>query len=325
MKDVTNPCSPDAYSFSFDAFGTVVSLNVYCNIEIAPQIFRFLRSECRRYELLFSAFIPSSDIGRLNNAHGCWIPIADDTLSLLQASIDYCDRSCGFFDITAKPLIDLWDVHKETIPSEAQIYNALSHIDYHCIQLDVRCGKNYARLTDPHAAIDLGGTAKGWIADALCESLLLKGAENFLLSLGGNIATRGLKPNGEPFRIGIRNPNNHDLIVGTINLLNRSAVASGLSERYFDKNDIRYSHILDLKTGYPLQTSMQSVTLIGSKSADCDGFSTTLCILGMEDGPRYFSKLHEIEAAVFIDNLNGIRLEKKEGIAASLLSIDIPN
>lgn len=273
-------------------------IKAYVSQDVSESVFAFAKGECARYEHLFSAFEEHSDIGRLNAARGEWTPIADDTYELLTASIGYCGRSRGLFDITVKPLVDLWDVHRGVVPDEQSIEEARTHVDYRNLELMRNADGAFARLKDPAAAVDVGGTAKGFIADRLCDALVERGVASFIVSLGGNVAARGVKPDGAPFVVGVRDPNDHGRIVGTLELRDASAVASGVTERYFEKDGVRYSHLIDPRTGYPVITDLRSATLVARKSADCDGYSTTVCMLGCEAGSRFFENVEALDMAV---------------------------
>ncbi len=296
-KDMHNEQVPGEVAFW--AFGTRVMVKAYADAAVRQRALAEMRMACRRYERLLSAFDPFSDVGRVNRASGRWVPVACETFDLLQASLGYCRMSQGRFDITAKPLVDLWDVHKGIVPTDEQIDQAMAHVDYRALKLQRRSGLLLARLEDPLAALDLGGTAKGWIADELCRLLEEYGVDSFIISLGGNVVARGCKPNGAPFMVGIRDPNNHERTLASLPLRDCSAVASGVTERFFEEDGCAYSHIIDLATGRPVRTDVRSVTLVGRRSSDCDGFSTTLCALGMRAGPAYVRELSCIDVAIF--------------------------
>lgn len=285
---------------SFSAFGTAVALKARSDEPHWRHVLGAARADCRCYERLFSAFDPFSDIGRINRSCGRWVPIASDTFDLLEASIGYCRASQGLFDITAKPLVDLWDVHRGIVPLEDAVQEALGHVDYRTLQLERDGSCCLARLRDARAALDLGGIAKGWVSDRLCDTLARAGLRNFIVNLGGSVAARGCRIDGSPFVAAIRDPNNHRGFIGSAALRDCAAVASGLTERFFTEGGCTYSHIIDVSTGRPVRTDVQSVTVIGRRGIDCDGFSTTLCALGMEEGPVFAQGIGCIDGALFV-------------------------
>jgi len=158
----------------------------------------------------------------------------------------------------------------------------------------------YARLEDPKASVDLGGIAKGYIADNAAWYLEARGLGAFIINLGGNVVAKGTKPGGVPWRIGLRNPKDKTGVLGAVDVSNASAVTSGIYERCFTKDGVLYHHILDAKTGTPTNTDIAGVTVIAEKSMDAEGFSTTLLALGTERGITFARSKSAIKKAVFV-------------------------
>ena len=173
---------------------------------------------------------------------------------------------------------------------------AVTHIDYHCIKVE----GNTVTLTDPEARIDLGGIAKGYIADRLKEYLKDEGIEHALIDLGGNMLTLGRRYDGNDFRIGIQKPfADTGTAMAVVSVNDKSVVTSGDYERYFEKDGVIYHHILDPDTGYPVQNDLDQVTIISDQSVDGDALSTTCFAMGLEDGLELIRSLDGIEA-VFV-------------------------
>ena len=159
----------------------------------------------------------------------------------------------------------------------------------------------FAQLADPDAAVDAGGIAKGWIADALVAAMEAHGLSGTIVNLGGNVAVSGTKPTGDPWRVGIRDPRDPSQLIGAVPLVAGSAVTSGVYERCFTAPDgTFYHHILDPRTGRPVETDVAGVTVICEKSIDAEGFSTTLLALGLERGLALARRHPEILQAFFI-------------------------
>lgn len=329
---------PDAAgqcSAMFYAFNTVVTLQAFADEGRCRHGFRQAFDACRKFERLFSRTLPHSDIARLNDARGSWVDVSRETFDLLAASKRYCEESGGIFDITMGSAVRLWDFHRGIIPDAAEIEEALRHVDWRSIVLEQRPSqkdtaenlqnghaetqgrraepqadeseKNVryrARLDDPHASVDVGGTAKGYIADAVGAVLLGAGIERFIVNLGGNVLAHGLKPDGKPWRIGLQDPRasrESGKIVGAVPLTNASAVTSGTYERCFTHDERTYHHILDPKTGFPAETDLAGATVVARTSLDAEGYSTTLLALG-KDAAAEFVRTHEsILAAYLID------------------------
>ncbi len=255
---------------------------------------------CAQYESMFSATREESDIFKLNHAGGKAFSCDPHTVSLLKKGLYYGKRSDGAFDITIGKVAALWDFHAETpqVPSEAAVQTALAGVDYQAVQID----GNRVTLEHPEAEITLGGIAKGYVADRAVEHLEKLGVTSAIVNFGGNIIAIGDK-DGEPFRIGIEKPfTDRGEIIGSVPAADATVVTSGIYERGFEKDGQYYHHILDVKTGWPVENDVVSVTLLGAKgmSADCDAMSTICLTLGIDEGMDFIESIDGVEA-LFVD------------------------
>ena len=291
----------------FLAFNTVIDIEAYGEAEACRAAFEEARSLCRTYERLFSRTLPHSDIARINGAEGAAVAIDPLTFDLLSRALAYCEASEGAFDITVGPAVRLWNFHEGTVPDPAALAEAVRHVDWRQLRLWREDGRCLAQLADPAAAVDAGGIAKGWIADALVAAMEAHGLSGIIVNLGGNVAVSGAKPNGQPWNVGVRNPAEPEKLIGAVPLVGGSAVTSGIYERCFTAPDgTFYHHILDPRTGMPAETDVAGVTVICEKSIDAEGFSTTLLALGLERGLALARRHPEIEQAFFIDRAGTI-------------------
>ena len=170
-------------------------------------------------------------------------------------------------------------------------------------------------ITDPHTILDLGGVAKGYIADDLADLFIAHGVGRFVINLGGNVVVRGGRPAdasarppvaaGSPWRIGIINPLDPAHNRAIVDMADGSVVTSGIHERRFTKGGVTYHHILDPATGMPAKTDLTSATIIAPRSMDCDGYSTTALMLGARDAIDFVESLPGIEA-VLIDEADQV-------------------
>ena len=159
----------------------------------------------------------------------------------------------------------------------------------------------FARIRDPKATVDLGGIAKGWIADRLAELMSAHDLSSFIVNLGGNVMAHGSKPDGSPWRIGLQDPRRKDGIVGAVAVRDASAVTSGVYERCFERDGRVYHHILDPATGFPVRTDAAGATVVARRSIDAEGYSTTLVALGIERGIAFARSHPAILGAYFVD------------------------
>lgn len=248
---------------------------------------------CEELERLLSRTVKGSDVYRLNEADG-FVSVSDDTLRLLEKSVYYGNLTDGKFDITICPVSELWDFKNQIVPNRSEIAEALKNVDYHSIEMK----GNTANLNGKK--IDLGGIAKGYITDKVISYFESKDVKKALVNLGGNIGMTGR------FNIGIRKPFTEEILLN-MPLENKSAVTSGIYERYIEKNGEIYHHVLDPATGYGVKNELSSVTVIGNDSVDCDALSTACLLLGTEKGKAIIENTAETEA-VFISREGDITL-----------------
>lgn len=296
----------------FFAFNTVVSITVFDDFKRADNALAASLEACRRFERLFSRTLPNSDVSRINSSGGFLVEIDRDTFNLIASSLSFCADSLDLFDVTMGSVSRLWDFKNGTIPSEEAINNELQHVGFSNIELYEAGGRFFAQLNDPLARIDLGGIAKGFIADKLAALFKETGIESCLINLGGNVYALGRKPDGSRWRIGIKDPNDVSNVIGSIELENCAAVTSGTYDRSFVKNGKRYHHILNPSTGKPVDSDVASVTITSPSALTAEGYSTTLLCLGKHDGVKFAQSKTGIMQAFFIDNTGEIAYARKQ-------------
>lgn len=283
------------------------------------------RDRCLFFERAFSRTRGDSDISRAHAASPEPVAVAPETADLVRRAIGYCERSRGLFDITMGTVTSLWDFHRGVVPSGLALHRALPHVGYDRIVLGGSESSRTLAIADPETVLDLGGVAKGYIADDLASLMEARGARRFVLNLGGNVVVRGGRPAspasrppvrpGEAWRVGIVNPLDPAHHRAVIDLADGSVVTSGIHERRFSRGGVTYHHILDPRTGMPARTDVASATIVASRSMDCDGYSTTAFMLGAERAIAFVEELPGIEAVV-IDDRDEVRWTS--GIADSL-------
>ena len=273
---------------------TVVTLTAYVD---DAQVLRDALEECGRYERLLSRTIEGSDVWRINHASGQPVKVSDDTLTILDCARQVSALSDGMFDVTIAPVSTLWDFTSgaAVLPDADAIAGAAELVDISKLEIDG------GEVTLPEGMmIDLGGIAKGYIADAVKRYLMDRGVESAILSFGGNIVAIGMKPDGSPWKVGIQDI---DKPTGEYMLVSKnyggSTVTSGIYERGFDLDGVRYHHILDPHTGWPVQNELASVTIFSESSMWGDALSTGAFALGTQKGMAMIEGLEGIEA-VFI-------------------------
>ena len=266
------------------------------------------RKLCRKYDAMFSNKVEDSEISRINNAGGNPVEVSPETVKLIKKAVYYSELSNGAFDVTIAPVSDLWDFHAEepAVPAPEAVAGAAGHVDYKNILIQ----DNTVQLLDPLARLDVGGIAKGYIADRIKDYLKEQGIRHAVIDLGGNVLTIGSRPDGTDYNIGIQKPfDTTGTPVTSVRISDKSIVTSGIYQRYFEADGKKYHHILDPRTGYPCENNLYSVTIITDSSLTADALSTTCFLLGYDKGMRLISQLDNVDG-IFITNDNKIHYSK---------------
>lgn len=310
-NDGSNSAQPEQISTTLFAFDTVVTLTASCSQKTLDS----LAKRCSYFESIFSRTIATSDIGRINDAAGTPVQVADETADIVGKALAYCEESGGAFDITIGAVSSLWDYHQGIVPPDDALDEAVRHVDYTKVLVD----GNTITLLDPAAKLDLGGIAKGYIADDLCQMLAESGCTSGFVNLGGNVKTLGSKPDGSPWHVGIQDPNDEaGAVVAAVysKADGTSVVTSGLYERQFSSDGKRYWHILDPRTGRPVQTDLVSATIVSRASIDGDGYTKPLFMMGHDEALAWINAHDGIEGIVV--SADGA-ITQSDGCGAELL------
>ena len=273
---------------------TIITLTAYCEDKA---VLEDALKECDRLEQLLSKTIEGSDVWRINHAEGQPVEVDPVTAEVIRTALAISEISEGAFDITIAPASALWDFKAETpaLPDAEALADAASRVNWRALQLEGNTVTLPAGMM-----IDLGGIAKGYIGDAVRAYLENRGITSAVLAFGGNIVTIGTKPDGKLWKIGVQDidgPAMESMLV--LQMGGGSAVTSGNYERGFELDGVRYHHILEPATGWPVQNSLASVTILGDSSAMGDGLSTAAFVLGEEKGLALIESMKDTEA-IFI-------------------------
>lgn len=254
---------------------------------------------CRSYEDIFSRTAPDSELYRLN--HREITQVSDDLAEVIALGLDYAARTGGAFDITTGSITSLWDFSAETpqIPDPAAVSEGLTHVGWEKVDLN----GNTVTFSDSGTMIDLGGIAKGYIADRMANYLRQEGVTSAIIDLGGNLYCLGTKPGGDSFQVGIQYPyEDRQTVIGSLPASDLSVVTSGVYERCFTVDGKLYHHILDTSTGYPVENDLLSVTIVSDASVDGDALSTACFALGLEKGVALIENTEGVEAVFVTDD-----------------------
>lgn len=290
--------TPTPVSQSAFYLNTVITITLYDKSD--PALIHECFELCRRYEQEFSRTLEGSALYQLNHGTAAKRQLTKDLQSLITTGLSYYERSDGLFDITVAPLSDLWQFSSNpSVPDATALSEALKHVDASYLSLI----GDTLHYEDPTVQLDLGGIAKGYIADRLKDYLVEQGVTSALIDLGGNILCIGTKPDGSPFRVGIREPfAPQGTSIAVADVSDLSVVTSGIYERCFTEGDVLYHHLLDPRTGYPLRTGLNSVSIISKSSVDGDALSTVCFALGIEKGMELIHSMPDVYAVFVTEN-----------------------
>lgn len=277
---------------------TVVTVTLYDGTE-ADLAAAF--EEMERLEGLLSAYAPGSDLVALAREAGrAEVPLALETMELLQFAQEMYAATAKKLDVSAGPLIDLWAVDQGGhYPSAQELAAALGLLGLEELTLDPAAGTGY--LPRAGMSLNLGALAKGYIADRVKELLQSRGVTSGVIDLGHNLLLLGEKPGGKAFSLGIQNPAGGELL-RILALRDKSLVTSGTYERYFEYEGRRYHHVLDPSTGYPADTGLWAVTILSQSSLLGDALSTACLLLGPEEGRALVDGIEEAEALFVLED-----------------------
>lgn len=277
------------------ALDTVVSVTVWGGEEGAAG--RVLEL-CGRYEAVFSRTLPDSEISRINRGEDP--ALSEDAEALLVLSLDWAARTGGAFDPALGAVTSLWDFHSEDpdLPDPDDVAAALARSGYGRVALaGDRCS-----LSDG-AQLDLGGVAKGYIADRIGEAIAAEGAAGAVVNLGGDVLCLGHKPDGSGFTVGIQKPfADAGEVLLSVTVSDMAVVTSGVYERYFTRDGRTYHHVLDPETGYPAESGLVSVTVLTPSAADGDALATACLVLGPQAGMALIDGLENAWAVFLTDS-----------------------
>lgn len=276
-----------------------------------------LGAELRRVNLQMSTYLPDSELMRFNRGPaGKWLPVSPELADVVALALELSHLSDGAFDVTAGPLVNLWGFGAEErpgLPTEEKIKKAAGRVHYE--GLEVRASPPALRKHSPDLYVDLSAIAKGHGVDRLAGLLEKQGCGDYLVDIGGEVRVRGRNPQGGLWRVGIQTPGLDDPAgVEEVLVLSRGAIATSGDYRNFRLVEgVRYSHIIDPRTGWPVRQGMASVTVVADRAALADGLATLINVLGPGAGLA-FAENRQIAALALIRRQGGFEQRYTEAM-----------
>lgn len=266
--------------------------NKYCDLAVA---------EVKRIENLISDWIPTTQISEINhNAGKKAVKVDREVFDLVERSIKISQITSGAFDISYASMDKIWkfDGSMKEMPTAEAIKKSVAKIGYKNIILDPK--EQTIFLKNEGMKLGLGGIGQGYIADKIKELLISKGCISGIVNVSGDINTWGKQPDGKLWTVGIVNPMNKNKIFATFPIENSAVETSGSYEKYVIFNGIRYSHIIDPRTGYPAK-GIVSVSVFAKQTEIADALATGIFVLGVDVGLDLVNQLKGIECIIVDD------------------------
>ena len=281
-----------------DSMDTIIELTAYG--ENRDAALDAAEAEVLRLNDLLSIGLEDSVVSRLNREGSAVLDA--DTAELMRRALEIFQSTGGAFDPTVYPLMELWGftTGEHHVPTEEELARTLERVGADRIDFDAASG---TVTLDEGQAVDLGGIAKGYTSHRIMEIYREHGVSSGLVSLGGNIQALGAKPDGSPWRIGVRNPDTAEGgIVAVVTVEDKAVISSGGYERFFvdEATGVTYEHIMDPKTGVPVQNELAQVTIVTPDGTLGDGLSTALYIMGLDAASEYWRAHSDAFEAVFV-------------------------
>ena len=288
--------------------GTTYSIKIYSKKSVnSIQLKESVEFKLNHLNSIFSTYNDSTELSKINLSKSKKFKLSNDLNFVLNKALYYSRLSDGLYDPTVFPLVDLWGFGPKRInskPKENRVNELLNNVSYKLISLD----NKELLLSNSNIHIDLSSIAKGYAVDTISKLLVNKGFSNFMVEIGGEVRCNG-RNNQNEWIIGIINPKDKNNLIKT-NVSNLSIATSGNYNNYSIYGGVRYSHIINPKTGWPINNNIISASVIADNCIDADAIATLLMLLPYEEGIELINNMNNVESLLFIDKDSDIIMIK---------------
>ncbi len=282
----------ETWHFEGSALGTTYSVKVIPGRGSSPQreeLARVITAELEGVNARMSTYLEDSELSRFNrHAETVPFPISAETREVIAAALEVSRITGGAFDVTVAPLVNAWGFGPQggggppELP-DPQIEALLAKIGFAKLALDPKA--NLLRKQERDLVCDLSGIAKGYAVDRVAEAIAARGADDFMVEVGGEVRTAGRNRTGRLWRIGIERPQlRHGSVQRVVALDDLALATSGDYRRYREHDGLRFSHIIDPRTGRPIRHRLASVSVVHPRCTMADALATGLLVMGPVDG-----------------------------------------
>ena len=284
-------------------FGTIYHITYHSDNNLKKEI----EAELKKVDQSLSPFNKTSVISKVNRNENPVIDPMFKEVFLLAENIS--NETHGAFDITVAPLVNEWGFgFKKGVEPTRQVIDSLKYIvGYQKVKLTP---KNYVQKQDPRIMLDCSAIAKGYGCDVVARLLRKNGINDYMIEIGGEIVTRGFNQKQEPWRIGVNKPTDDSLntsqeLQTVLNVTDIAMATSGNYRNFYYKNGKKYAHTIDPKTGYPVQHTLLSATVLAKDCATADAYATSFMVMGLEKAKEILNRHSELMAYLIYTNDDG--------------------
>lgn len=321
-KEATSP----QVAFSGQTMGTVY------NIKYLDEEERSFKSGVDSLLEVFNAslnhYLPNSEISRFNHGDSSEMETSKiDTLyferpffyPVLQKSEEIVEATNGAFDPTVAPLVNAWGFGPESgdLPDSSAVDSLLSLVGFEKIQFT----REYVTKTQPEVQLNFSAVAKGYGVDIIADYLSSKGIENMMVDIGGEIVCKGVNSRGETWRIGIDDPKQSGNMTHALAIDNQAIATSGDYRNFYVRDGKKYSHTINPKTGYQVDHSVLSVSVIADDCITADAYATAFMVLGLEESKKVLEAYPSLDALIIYDDAGTIKTFQTQGVEENLLEL----
>jgi thiamine biosynthesis lipoprotein len=260
---------------------------------------------------VFSTYMSDSEISRFNalNKAGEKFWVSDDFIQVLKVGRKIHQLSEGAWDGTVNPLVDLWgfgpNPGEKKMPAAGAIKERLDRVGFDRIQIKA---PNFIVKNSASITLDLNSIAKGFAVDQVSQLIAAGGFENYLVEIGGEVYAAGLRKDGKNWRIGINKPQKDaafNEVYKVVSLSNKAFATSGDYRNFFEIDKVRYSHVIDPRTGYPVSNGIVGVSIIANNCTLADGLATAVMVMGVEKGISLVNRINNVEGLIVVEKPAG--------------------
>ena len=260
-------------------FGTVYHITYQYDTDLNAEIL----AELNKVDASLSMFNKQSVITRVNNNQN--IEVNDMFTDVFTLAEKISNDTNGAFDITVAPLVNAWGFGFKNgqLPTRVMVDSLKSFVGYKRVTLIDK----HVKKDDPRTTLDCGAIAKGYGCDMVAELLRRKGVANFMVEIGGEVVTCGISDRRLPWKIGVTKPSDDSLnqnqeLQAVLNVTDKAMATSGNYRNFYYKDGKKYAHTIDPHTGFPVQHSLLSATVLADRCAVADAYATSFMVMGLE-------------------------------------------